>query len=288
MSAVISEQRVHGLRLTHAVARYDDRRERTGNSDEEVVRLHFSLRGEYAVGYPALSRRFDRLGPHHSVFYARPFELRFVNATPVLETFGIAIPVPQFIEYTYGASDDVSRFCEDTMSGRASFLFEPSAALSSGMESTIRRMLGSRHDGALEKLFLFSQSIELLVQLLARIPGKEGPSRFVATKAERDKLFAAREFVDKKLTDPPALRDVARAVGLNEYKLKRGFRELFGTTVFSYLSRERLELAKRMLLDTDQTAREVAFALGYATPQHFSAAFKKRFGVSPKSMRKNP
>jgi AraC-like DNA-binding protein len=85
-----------------------------------------------------------------------------------------------------------------------------------------------------------------------------------------------------------SLRGRYRRVGLNEYKLKRGFRELFGTTVFAYLSEQRLALAKRMLLDTDKTAAEIAFELGYATPQHFSAAFKKRFGVSPKSMRKNP
>jgi AraC-like DNA-binding protein len=289
MDATIDEHRVHGLRLTHAVARYEDRGMRKGVSDEDLVRVHFALRGEYGVHYPGLERRFDRLGPHHSIFYARPFELEFVNETPALETFGIAIPVPQFVEYAEGASDEVSRFCDRIASGRAGFLFEPSASLPTAIEQGVRRMLESRYDGALQRLYLYSQSIDLLVQLLVlatREGGRE--SRLVTTKAERDQLFAARDFVDARLTEPPALRDVALHVGLNEYKLKRGFRELFGTTVFAYLAEQRLELARKMLRDTDKTAAEIAFALGYATPQHFSVAFKKRFGVSPKSMRKNP
>lgn len=88
------------------------------------------------------------------------------------------------------------------------------------------------------------------------------------------------------ITTPPTLSEVARSVGLNEYKLKRGFKETFGTTVFSYLTEQRLESAKRLLLDTDKTASEVGFELGYATAQHFHHAFKNRFGVTPNSMRR--
>jgi len=69
---------------------------------------------------------------------------------------------------------------------------------------------------------------------------------------------------------------------------KRGFKEMFGVTVYGYLTEQRLETARRALLDTDKTAAEVAFELGYATPQHFHNAFKKRFGVTPNSVRKAP
>jgi AraC family transcriptional activator of pyochelin receptor len=287
MSATVSEHRVHGLRLTHAIARYGDRTARRAAGDDDVVRLHCSLRGEYSVRYPQLERRFDRLGPHHSVFYARPFELEFVNESSTLETFGIAIPVPQFVAYADGASDDVSRFCDRAASGHPGFLVEPSSPLPMVMEKEIRGMLESRYEGVLEQLHMLSRSIDLLVSVLDRASVMEG-ARFVSKKGDRDRLFAARDFVDARLTDPPGLRDVAVHVGLNEYKLKRGFRELFGTTVFAYLSERRLELEKKILLHTDKTAAVVAFELGYATPQHFSVAFTKRFGVSPKSVRKNP
>jgi AraC-like DNA-binding protein len=63
---------------------------------------------------------------------------------------------------------------------------------------------------------------------------------------------------------------------------------LFGTTVFGYLHGERMELAKRYLLDTDKTAREIAFELGFSSPQHFNTAFKKAFQITPKNIRKTP
>ena len=75
---------------------------------------------------------------------------------------------------------------------------------------------------------------------------------------------------------------------MNEYKLKKGFKETFNNTIFGYLTDQRLQLAKQYLLDTQQTAAEISTQLGYATPQHFNNAFKKKFGVTPFSVRNNP
>jgi AraC-like DNA-binding protein len=74
---------------------------------------------------------------------------------------------------------------------------------------------------------------------------------------------------------------VAKNVGLNVYKLKRGFKEVYNISVFKYLTEQRLNLAYQYLKETQKTAAEIAFQLGYATPQHFSHMFKKRFGITP-------
>jgi AraC-like DNA-binding protein len=71
------------------------------------------------------------------------------------------------------------------------------------------------------------------------------------------------------------------AIGLNDFKLKKGFKELFGTTVFSYLNELKMDYAKRLILDEKKTIYEVAMTLGYSEPHHFYAAFKRRFGYSP-------
>jgi AraC family transcriptional activator of pyochelin receptor len=84
--------------------------------------------------------------------------------------------------------------------------------------------------------------------------------------------------------DPGQIRWLPRPVRFDA----RSALVLFGSTVFSYLTGQRLELAMQMLNDTDQTAAQVAFALGYKTPQHFGEAFKRRFGITPKAVRKNP
>ncbi len=111
---------------------------------------------------------------------------------------------------------------------------------------------------------------------------------FIKTPADKEKIIAVRDLINQRLDDPPNLSEIARSVGLNEYKLKRGFKEIFNTTVFGYLTEQRLLLAQQYLKDTQKTAAEISFELGYSTPQHFNNVFKKRFGLTPDSIRKNP
>ena len=289
MSLALTERTAHDLTITHALMEYDAPGPRGGMSEEDAVRLHFGLRGHYRAHYASLERRFERLGPHFSLFYARPFELAVVNESARIETVGLKLPVARFLDYAGGMDGAVAHFCEQVARGRAGFLLEPSPSLPAALEHAVRNMLEPRYDGALAQLALFSQGLELLVRALelasAREPSAALGGEVPLTRCDRDRLFAARDLVDASLHDPPSLADVARRIGLNEYKLKRGFKQLFGSTLFGYLTARRLELARRMLLDTDKTAAEIGFELGYATPQHFSQAFKKRYGIAPGALR---
>jgi AraC family transcriptional regulator, transcriptional activator of the genes for pyochelin and ferripyochelin receptors len=276
------DRNFHGLRLVYGVS--EQAGPEHGASDADMVRLHFTLCGDYRVDYPTLGRSFERLAPHCSLFYARPFELEYHKLSPRLETFGLQFPVARFLEYADGASPAVSRFCEQIAHGSAGFLVEPSPLLISTFEPSVRRMLDCRYQGSVEELYLYSQSLELLARALD-LAADSGEKRLA--RGDRERLFAARDLLDARLADPPVLADVARHVGLNEHKLKRGFKQLFGVTVHTYFTHKRLELARSLLLDTERTAAEIAFALGYASPQHFSQAFKQHFGVAPKSMRKS-
>jgi AraC family transcriptional activator of pyochelin receptor len=79
---------------------------------------------------------------------------------------------------------------------------------------------------------------------------------------------------------PPSLTKLADVAGTNTFKLKNGFKELFGTTVFGYLNEVKLVQAKDMLLSGIQI-KEVADILGYSSVQHFGTAFRKKFNTSP-------
>jgi AraC-like DNA-binding protein len=111
---------------------------------------------------------------------------------------------------------------------------------------------------------------------------------FIKTKTDKEKIIAVRDLINERVHCPPNLSEIARHVGLNEYKLKKGFKETFNNTIFGYLTDQRLQLARQYLVDTQQTAAEISTQLGYATPQHFNNAFKKKFGVTPFSVRNNP
>ena len=81
----------------------------------------------------------------------------------------------------------------------------------------------------------------------------------------------------------PSLIDLARQVGLNDRKLKEGFRHLFGATVFGYLRDYRLQQAKELLHDYDLTIASIATTVGYKSPEAFCNAFRRKFDVSPKA-----
>ncbi|MDH4059023.1 MAG: AraC family transcriptional regulator [Cyclobacteriaceae bacterium] len=96
------------------------------------------------------------------------------------------------------------------------------------------------------------------------------------------KIKNAKEHLLKNIDSPPGLKALAKLAGLNEFQLKVGFKEIYGNTVFGYLLDHKIDHA-RTLLDTGKLkVNEVAFQIGYANPSHFIAAFKKKFGITPK------
>ncbi|WP_256441273.1 helix-turn-helix transcriptional regulator [Chitinophaga sp. HK235] len=71
----------------------------------------------------------------------------------------------------------------------------------------------------------------------------------------------------------------------NDFKLKKGFKEMFGNTVFGYMNQVRMEKAKLLLLEGKNSIADISFTVGYKNPQHFTAAFKKHFGYLPSELK---
>lgn len=96
------------------------------------------------------------------------------------------------------------------------------------------------------------------------------------------KIKQVKDHILKHIETPLSLKELARWAALNEYQLKAGFKEIYGNTVHGYLSDHKLDNA-RVLLDTKKyQVAEAAYQIGYTNPSHFIAAFKKKFGVTPK------
>ena len=191
-----------------------------------------------------------------------------------------------FLRLTQNANEAIARFSDEVVDGRATSLSASNLRLEAPMQNMISNILHCRYKDGLKKMFLLSKSIEFLVIQAEACAAASAPSKNnLMSKQDRDCLMYAREYIMNHLESPPSLSELARIVGTNEYKLKRGFKEIFGNTVFGYLSDARLEIAKNNLLETDKAASEIASELGYSSVQHFSTAFRKKFGVSPQKMR---
>jgi AraC-like DNA-binding protein len=137
--------------------------------------------------------------------------------------------------------------------------------------------------GGARALFMESKALELLA---CEVSDQERTSPLSLSPDDELRIRAAAELLRARLDDPPALAGLARQAGINEFKLKRGFRTLFGTTVFGYLRAHRLETARELLTGGHVSVMEASLRVGYACPSRFASAFRRHFGVPPSTMRR--
>ena len=151
-----------------------------------------------------------------------------------------------------------------------------------GMELVLRQIVNCPYRDYIKRLYLESKALELITLQLEELFNSQPPSFVPFQGNDRDCIYYAREILDKYLPQAPTLKELARQVGLNERKLKEGFQQVFQTTPFEYLRDRRLEQAQQLLLDTNQSIQEVAYAVGYRSRSQFANAFRQKFGVNPK------
>ncbi|TVQ12823.1 MAG: AraC family transcriptional regulator [Leptolyngbya sp. DLM2.Bin27] len=152
--------------------------------------------------------------------------------------------------------------------------------LTPAMDAALGQILRCPYQGITQTLYLEAKSIELIALFINAIQ-ESPPLSAPLSRDDRDRIHHARQIILDSLQTPPSLIDLARQVGLNDRKLKAGFRQVFNTTVFGYLTQQRLEQASHLLAQQYSIAA-VAAAVGYASPTAFSGAFRRRFGVTPK------
>lgn len=277
------------IKLTHLKCNYQKLGNFPTSNKTDLVRLHFGLKGNYEFSYKQLDKSFDLIGGHHNIMYSNGFDIEVKNKTFEIETFGIQFPKELFIEITQNANEQIKRFSENILLGKSDLLSQKWSAIDNSIEQVIRQIINCNYSTGLKKMFLLSKSIELLVLSAESYSYSENKKEiFVKNKRDKEKIIAVRDLINENLNCPPNLNEISKKIGLNEYKLKRGFKEVFNNTVFGYLTEQRLNLAMQYLKDTQKTASEIAYSLDYATPQHFSNAFKKKFGFTPNSVRNNP
>ncbi len=110
---------------------------------------------------------------------------------------------------------------------------------------------------------------------------------YIANEETIGKIKHAKEIVIQEMNNPPSLSELAKKVGLNIKKLKTDFKEFYGAPVFTFLLNYKMELAKKLILEKQLNVNEIAVYLGYSASSHFIAAFKRKFGITPKQFGKS-
>ena len=149
---------------------------------------------------------------------------------------------------------------------------------------TIEALLNHNYTDTLENIFINAQTqILLLYSMDCMLGDKEEvfTCKFLANAEDREKITKAREVLLQHIGEPITIKELSRKVAINECYLKKGFKELFGTTIFDFYQSQRMEHAKYLLYDKGLSVTEVSMLLGYSSISHFSTAFKKHTGIKP-------
>ncbi len=145
-------------------------------------------------------------------------------------------------------------------------------------------LLNHSYSGSLENIFVNAKIHELLVYSLECMDEdkEEGfTCKFLADESGRERIYQAREILLQHIGDPITIKELSRKVAMNECYVKKGFKEIFGTTIFDFYQQQRMEHAKYLLYEKGLSVTDVSALLGYSSISHFSAAFKKHTGLKP-------
>lgn len=153
------------------------------------------------------------------------------------------------------------------------------------MQVVLHQILNCPYKGPLKQMYLEGKVLELATLQFSQFTEQDGltSSSLVLKPDDVERLHQAKTILTQQFDQPPSLITLARQVGLNDCKLKQGFRQLFGATVFGYLRDYRLERARLLLIEDWLSVQQVAHTVGYAQSNYFAKAFKRKFGVSPKT-----
>ena len=105
---------------------------------------------------------------------------------------------------------------------------------------------------------------------------------FLVDEDNVKRIRQAKEIMISHMAEPPSLPELAKRVGLSLKKLKEGFKQIYGDSVYSFLFDYKMEHARRLLETGQNNVNEVGLKVGYSTSSHFIAAFKKKYGTTPK------
>lgn len=145
-------------------------------------------------------------------------------------------------------------------------------------------LLNHSYSGALENIFVNAKVHELLLYSLDCLVDEKEEGfacKFLSDDRSKESIYRAREILLQHIGDPLTIKELSRKVAMNECYLKKGFKEIFGTTIFDFYQQQRMEHAKYLLYEKALSVTDVSALLGYSSISHFSAAFKKHTGLKP-------
>lgn len=252
-----------------------ERQVRTG-----LIQFHFGLKGSAKFIFNQGNYTLDLKEEKSLLFYNPEKELPLnLKLEPNSWVISILVSIKKFhglfstdvehVPFLSDANRDKKYYGEENIS--------PSMAI------VLNQMFHYNLNPSIKNLYYKGKGYELLSLYFNR---SEDPNAeqcpFLIDEENVLKIKKAKEIVIANMAEPPGLQELANQVGLNLKKLKMGFKQIYGDTVYGFLFDYKMEYARKLLDSGSYNVNEVGLKIGYSTGSHFIAAFKKKFATTPK------
>ncbi|MBU2914622.1 helix-turn-helix transcriptional regulator [Reichenbachiella agariperforans] len=283
----VHEVQVDGIILVNRNVTVKSPYEVEVSHDFPLFKLHFEIEGynhyepqdEYSMPVEIQSGQFN-------LFYFPRVNGVLHFTPPHRQTLEIQF-TKAFIKKAIGQNfKEVLKEFGTAIESKRPFLFwNRSQKITPVLKRHIQDILDCQYADSLKKPFLEAKVLELLVMIFAS--WNQRSSRSTTTQlspSTHEKLERVVQHISTHLNDPLSIASLAALVGMNASKLKESFKVTHGTTLFKYITEQRMKSAKSLIEERVCNITEASYRVGYKNPQHFTVAFKKIYGLLPSEL----
>ena len=264
--------------------RFENDSETTETLEKQVgsglIQFHFNVKGKGKFIFNNNSYTLDLNEEKALLLYNPQKELPLhLEIAPKSWIISILISIKKFHTLFSSDSEMIPFLSKDNLEKK----YYTEEGISPSMAIVLNQIFHYNQNSSIKTLYLKGKSYELLSLFFNT---NEDPNAehcpFLSDEENVLKIKKAKEIIIKNMAEPPSLQELADEVGISLKKVKAGFKEIYGDTVFNFLFDYKMEFARKLLETGSYNVNEVGSQIGYSTSSHFIAAFKKKFGTTPK------
>ncbi|OUS10659.1 AraC family transcriptional regulator [Nonlabens dokdonensis] len=248
--------------------------------DSNFLQFHYCLKGNVQLAFNQGSYKLDLKEQNSYLLYNPSRDLPMdLSISPQTWFVSVLISIKKFHSLFSPDAQHVSFLSPENKDKK----YYVDGKISPSMAVALHQLMNYNLNDTIKQLYFKGKSYELLSLYFNREEDADLEAcPFLADEENMRKIKRAKEIVIERMIDLPSLPDLALEIGLSLKKLKEGFKEVYGDTVYGFALDHKMDYA-RQLLDTGQyNVNEVGLKVGYSTGSHFISAFKKKYGTTPK------
>ena len=248
--------------------------------NKKHIQFHFCIKGFSKFQFNSGRYAFPVISDNSILLY-NPVQELPINAllNPNSLVISILISIKKFHSLFSNQADQISFLNKDNIGNK----FYKEKKLEPMMSVVLNQMVQLSVHESMHNLYLRAKVFELMSLYFNRSKEMDVEQcPFLVDDKNIKKIRLAKEIIISRMIEPPSLTDLASEVEISLKKLKEGFKQVYGASVFVFLLDYKMQVSKTLLSSGNYNVNEVALKVGYSTATHFINAFKKKFGTTPK------